>query len=118
MQDILVSVIVPVFNVEKFLSKCIDSIIHQTYKKLEIILVDDGSKDNSGQICDEYASKDERIKVIHKDNEGVAQARITGFENCSGSYISFVDGDDYISASYIEKLIGPVCEYKVDFVCC
>lgn len=118
MQDILISVIVPVFNVEKFLSKCIDSIIHQTYKKLEIILVDDGSKDNSGQICDEYASKDERIKVIHKDNEGVAQARITGFENCSGSYISFVDGDDYISASYIEKLIGPVCEYKVDFVCC
>lgn len=118
MNNSLVSVILPIFNVEYYLSSCLDSIINQTYKNIEIILVDDGSKDNSGQICDEYASKDERIKVIHKDNEGVAKARITGFENSSGSYISFVDGDDYVSASYIEKLIGPVCEYRVDLVCC
>ena len=114
----LVSVIVPVYNVENYLRKCLDSIIYQTYKFIEIILVDYGSKDLSGKICDEYALSDVRIKVVHKDNEGVALARITGFEYSSGIYITFVDGDDYISRDYIEKLVGPVNKYHVDLVCC
>lgn len=93
----LISVIVPVYNVESYLEKCIDSIIHQTYKNLEIILVDDGSTDNSGKICDVYKEKDSRIKVIHKQNRGLSSARNCGLEIAKGEYIGFVDGDDYIA---------------------
>lgn len=92
----LLSVIIPVFKAEKSLCKCIDSIIRQSYKNLEIILIDDGSPDNCPAICDDYARKDNRIKVIHKQNEGVSCARNTGLENASGEYIAFVDSDDYI----------------------
>ena len=115
---ILVSIIIPVYNIEKFLPTCLDSIIAQTYSNIEIILVDDGSKDGSGTICDEYAEKDSRIKVLHKNNEGVANARLSGFEQSTGEYVTFVDGDDYISTDYIEKLTEPIIKYQVDLVSC
>ena len=102
----LISIIVPVYNVEKYLNKCIDSIINQTYRNLEIILVDDGSPDNCGKICDEYAKKDKRIKVIHKKNGGVSSARNKGIENASGYWISFVDADDWIEKDYIKILVN------------
>lgn len=93
-----ISVIVPVYNVEKYLSRCIDSIISQTFSDFELILVDDGSTDSSGKICDEYGKKDGRVKVIHKKNGGQSSARNAGIENSTGEYISFVDSDDWISS--------------------
>lgn len=99
--DDLVSIIVPVYNVEKYLKKCLDSIINQTYKNIEILLVDDGSTDNSGIICDEYAKKDPRITVIHKENAGLSEARNTGLDYARGKYISFIDSDDYIEEGMI-----------------
>ena len=92
----LLSVVVPVYNVEKYLDRCIKSIINQTYKNLEIILVDDGSVDTSGKICDKYAFKDKRINVIHKENEGLSEARNTGVKLSKGNYITFVDSDDIL----------------------
>lgn len=92
-----ISIIIPVYKVEAYLPKCLDSVLQQTYKNLEIILIDDGSPDESGKICDEYSKKDERIKVIHKENAGVAQARNDGIEAATGAYISFIDSDDWIS---------------------
>ena len=92
----LISVIVPVYNAEKYLRECLDSIVNQTYHNIEIILVDDGSTDASGAICDEYADKDIRIKVIHSANKGVTAARINAFETSSGDYITFVDADDFL----------------------
>ena len=88
----LISVIVPVYKVEKYLNKCVQSIVNQTYKNLEIILVDDGSPDNCPQMCDEWAKKDSRIKVIHKENGGVSSARNAGLDNSFGDYIGFIDG--------------------------
>ncbi|OUQ56652.1 hypothetical protein B5E58_10530, partial [Tyzzerella sp. An114] len=96
MENKKISVIVPIYNVEKYLNRCVDSIINQTYKNLEIILVDDGSPDNCGKICDEYAKKDNRIKVVHKENGGVSSARNVGLNIATGDYIGFVDGDDWI----------------------
>jgi glycosyltransferase involved in cell wall biosynthesis len=100
----LISVIVPVYGVEKYINKCLDSIINQTYENLEIILVDDGSKDSSGRICDEYALKDERIRVFHKSNGGLSDARNFGIEQSTGEFITFIDSDDYIDLDYIEFL--------------
>ena len=100
----MISVIVPVYKVEKYLPRCVDSILAQTYKDLEIILVDDGSPDNCGEICDEYALKDSRIKVIHKQNGGLSDARNVGIEAAKGEYISFIDSDDYIAIDYIATL--------------
>lgn len=100
----LVSVIVPVYNVEKYLVQCIDSIINQTYQNLEIILVNDGSTDNSGKICDEYAKKDSRIKVIHKENGGLSDARNKGLDFMTGEYVTLVDSDDYLEHNCIENL--------------
>ncbi|MBO4251198.1 MAG: glycosyltransferase [Clostridia bacterium] len=91
-----ISVIIPVFNTEKYLGYCIDSVVNQNYKNLEIILIDDGSTDNSGKICDEYAKRDARIKVIHKQNEGVSVARNVGINNATGEYIHFIDSDDFL----------------------
>ena len=101
-----VTVIVPVYNAELYLSECIDSIISQTYKNLEIILVDDGSIDGSPAICDEYAEKDSRIKVIHKQNGGVSSARNAALDIMTGDYVTFVDGDDLINIHFIEVLLG------------
>lgn len=114
----LISVIVPVFNVENFLSKCIESIISQTYDNLEIILVDDGSTDMSSQICDEYKVKDNRVRVVHKENGGLSDARNTGVKIATGNYIGFVDGDDYIEADMYEKLFEAIQEYKAEISIC
>ena len=118
MDNPLVSIIVPVYNVEKYLQKCLDSIVKQTYNNIEIVLVDDGSKDSSGEICDKYSSSNSRIKVIHKPNEGVAIARLTGFENSTGDLVTFVDADDYIDLQYIEKLVTPFVQYDIDLSTC
>ena len=93
----LISVIVPIYNVEKYLARCVDSIVNQTYKNLEIILVDDGSPDLCPQMCDDYAEKDSRIKVVHKKNGGLSDARNAGMAVSTGEYISFIDSDDYVS---------------------
>lgn len=112
----LVSIIVPVYKVEKYLPRCIDSLINQTYKNIEIILVDDGSPDNSPKLCDEYASKDSRIRVIHKENAGVSEARNTGIDNAKGDYICFVDSDDYVSENYVKLLMDKQCEAGAEIV--
>ena len=104
-ENCLVSVIVPIYNVENYVSKCIQSICEQTYSNIEIVLVDDGSTDNSGAICDDYKKKDMRIKVIHKKNAGVSAARNTGINKSTGDYICFVDGDDYVMNDYVEYLL-------------
>ena len=100
----LISIIVPVYNVEKYLSKCLDSIINQTYKNLEIILIDDGSTDKSGEICDKYKNEDKRIIVIHQLNGGVSAARNTGIGVAKGRYILFIDSDDWIEKDYVSSL--------------
>ena len=100
----LISIVVPVYNVEQYLSRCVDSIISQSYSNIEIILVDDGSPDNSGAICDNYAKQDGRIKVIHKANGGLGKARNTGIEKARGDYITFIDSDDWIGKNHISDL--------------
>ena len=95
-----ISVIIPVYNVEKYLDKCIKSVIAQTFSSLEILLIDDGSTDNSGAMCDSYALNDARIRVIHKQNGGLSDARNRGIEEASGHYLSFIDSDDYICLLY------------------
>lgn len=110
------SVIIPVYNVEKYLDRCISSVTKQTYKEFEIILINDGSKDNSGTICDEYAKKDKRIKVIHQENAGVSTARNVGIKNAFGDYIIFVDSDDFIEINMLEKLNNIIEKNQVDCV--
>ena len=114
----LISVIVPVYNIEAYLRKCIDSILAQTYTNLEIILVDDGSTDNSGEICNEYAAKDARIRVIHKGNGGLSSARNTGIDIATGKYIGFVDSDDYLAPDMYEKLLGAIVNNHADISVC
>ena len=110
----LISVIVPVYNVEIFFDKCMTSIVNQTYKNLEIILVDDGSTDKSGKKCDEWKEKDERIKVIHKENGGASSARNVGLEDVTGNWISFIDSDDYIEKTFLENLYNSAKENNAD----
>ena len=100
----LISVIVPIYGVEKYLEQCLDSILNQTYRQLEIILVDDGSPDRCGEICDRYASQDSRIQVIHQTNQGLSAARNAGMDIATGEYISFIDSDDYIDSHFYEKM--------------
>lgn len=114
----IISVIVPVYNTEKYIRRCLESILSQTYTDLEVILVDDGSIDKSGEICDEYAEKDSRIKVIHKKNEGVSKARIEGYSQSTGDYIVFVDSDDTIDIRYVEIMFNELQSKNVDMVCC
>ena len=114
----LISIIVPVYNVEKYLKKCVDSIVNQTYKNLEIILVDDGATDNSGKICDELVELDNRIKVYHKKNGGLSDARNYGVERATGDYIGFVDSDDYIDAEMYERLYEAIKKENVDVAEC
>ena len=113
-----VSVVVPVYNVEEYLGECIESLINQSFEDIEIILVDDGSKDLSGAICDEYAIKDNRIKVFHKENEGASVARKFGVENSSGEYISFVDSDDYVERDFINELYKGITKNDADLAEC
>ena len=114
----LISVIVPVYNVEKYIRKCIDSIIQQTYENLQIILVDDGSSDSSGKICDEYAISDKRIMALHKKNGGTASARNLGIESSEGDYIAFIDSDDYIEKDMIEVLYRSLDHANADISIC
>ena len=114
----LVSIIVPVYNVEKFLPECLDSILASTYSNLEIILVDDGSPDNSPQICDEYTLKDSRIKVIHQENQGLVAARNIGLASATGTYIGFVDSDDVVSPVLFESLVAAIEAENADIAAC
>ena len=117
-QHKLISIVVPIYNVEKYLPKCIESILNQTYKNFELILVDDGAKDNCGKICDEYAQKDNRIIVIHKENGGLSSARNAGIDIAKGEYIGFVDSDDWIQSEMYEKLVYLIENYNADIAQC
>ena len=114
----LVSIIVPVYNVEKYLSKCIESILSQDYNNFECILVDDGSKDGSGKICDDFAAKDNRIVVIHQKNGGVSKARNSGLEIARGEYISFIDGDDFVKKDYISYMYRLIKQNNAEIAVC
>ncbi len=114
----LISVVVPVYNVEKYIKKCIDSILSQSYKNLEIYLVDDGSTDNSGKICDEYALNHDNIFVIHKENGGLSDARNVAIDQCKGEYITFIDSDDSVKEDYIEYLHSLLKNYDCDISIC
>ncbi len=111
-----ISIVVPIYNVEKYLVQCVNSIINQTLTDIEIILVDDGSPDNCPKICDDYAKKDSRIKVLHKKNGGLSSARNAGIKVATGEYIGFVDSDDYIELDMYEKMYSIAKQYEVDFV--
>lgn len=117
-QNPLISVIIPIYNVEVFLRECLDSVLDQTYRNLEIILIDDGSSDKCGAICDEYAGKDSRIKVIHKENGGLSDARNAGLDICTGDFISFVDSDDFIHPKFIETLLNAILTTDADISMC
>lgn len=112
----LVTVVLPIYNVENYLDRCIKSVVSQTYENLEILLIDDGSTDSCSEMCDEWAKKDSRIKVIHKENQGLGMARNTGIENANGEYICFFDSDDYIASDTIEKAYGQAVDDKADAV--
>lgn len=114
--NILVSVIVPVYNVENYIEKCLESIVNQTYKNLQIILVDDGSTDKSGEICDKYVKMDERVEVIHKENNGLVSARKSGIVRAKGIYTVNVDGDDWIETDAIEKYVMISNKYHPDII--
>lgn len=114
----MVSIIVPVYKVEKYLRECVDSILAQTYNDIEVILVDDGSPDGCPAICDEYATKDNRVKVIHKSNGGLSDARNAGLDIAHGVYISFIDSDDVIDKQMIERLIEYAKNYSADIIGC
>lgn len=118
MRTPLISVIIPVYNVEKYLHRCLDSVIAQTYQNLEIICVDDGSIDESGRICDQYAVRDARIKVIHQENQGLSAARNRGLDVAEGEYIAFVDSDDYILEGMYKKMLDKLLDYSVDLCVC
>lgn len=114
----LISIIMPVYNVEQYLNYCMESILAQDYKNLEIILIDDGSTDSSGDMCDEYAKNDSRIKVIHKKNGGLSSARNIGIEVMTGKYMTFVDPDDYIRIDYVSRMYKYILEDETDLVVC
>lgn len=117
-----ISVIVPVYNVEKYLCRCVDSILNQTFRDFELILVDDGSPDNSGAICDEYAAKDSRVVVIHRENGGLSAARNVGidwtFANSNSEWLTFIDSDDWVHPEYLERLLNAAIESNVDVSVC
>lgn len=112
----MISIIIPIFNVEKYLPKCLNSIAGQTLKDWEALLIDDGSTDNSGEICDFICRTDPRFRVIHQNNAGLSDARNTGLRNAIGDYICFIDGDDYIHPRFLEIMYGAIIEYKADMV--
>lgn len=118
MSEPLISVIVPVYNVEKYIAACVDSILAQTYTNLEILLVDDGSTDSSGALCDEYARRDVRVRVIHQENGGLSDARNTGMQSAQGTYFAFVDSDDFIAGDYIAYLYGMIEKHHAQIAVC
>ena len=118
MNDALISIIIPVYNVEKYINRCLESVINQTYKNIEIILVDDGSPDRSGEICENFSKTDSRIKVFHKMNGGLSDARNYGVKKANGAYITFIDSDDYVSVNYITYLYNILQKNHADISCC
>lgn len=114
----LITVIIPVYNVEKYIENCVDSILNQTYRNLEILLVDDGSTDNSGVICDAYAAKDHRVVVVHKENGGLSDARNAALDMAKGAYITLVDSDDYVTKDYVAYMYSLLQEYNADISAC
>ena len=118
MDNKFISIIIPVYKVEQYLGKCVDSVLNQTYKELEIILVDDGSPDHCPEICEEYAGKDSRIVVIHKQNGGLSSARNAGLDVAKGEYIFFLDSDDYIAENTIERMYQTIISEKADIAIC
>ena len=114
----VVSIIVPVYNVKSYVGECVESLCQQTYTNLEILLVDDGSTDGSGEVCDEYAGRDERIRVIHQANRGLSGARNMGLDDARGEYIAFVDSDDLVSTNYVETLYELLMKYEADIAAC
>ena len=116
MSQPLISVIVPVYNIEKYIRKCIESVLSQTYTNLELLLIDDGSQDKSGYICDEYATKDKRVKVFHKENGGVSSARNVGLEEMSGTWVCFLDSDDWWSPHFLQNFIEETNDNNYDLI--
>ena len=116
--DLLISVLVPVYNARVYLKECIDSVLNQTYKNIEVILVNDGSTDGSKEICDAYAVTDKRVRAIHKENSGVVDTRKVGVTCSTGAYCICIDADDYISSDYIETIVNIIVEYEPDMICC
>lgn len=114
--EALVSIVVPIYNMEQYLDRCLESVVNQTYERLEILLVDDGSTDSSSTVCDRWAAADSRITVIHKQNGGLGMARNTGLDHASGDYIFFLDSDDYVDTTLVEKCIRSVCKHNAEIV--
>lgn len=114
----LISVVIPVYNVEKYICRCLDSVLKQTYHNVEIILINDGSTDNSGNICKDYQKKDARITLIHQDNQGLSVARNAGIDIAKGEYITFIDSDDCIAEDYLEQLVGALEDNNADISIC
>ena len=114
----IVSIIIPIYKVELYLERCIQSVLMQTYHNLEIILVDDGSPDLCGEICEDFAQKDSRVRVYHKQNGGLSDARNYGVEQAHGTYITFIDADDYVAPDYVEYLVGLLVKFDADISCC
>lgn len=114
----LISIILPIYNVDSYLKKCIESVLNQTYSNIEIILVDDGSTDNSPLICDEYKKKDSRVRTIHKKNGGLSDARNCGINLSTGKYLTFIDSDDYVSEDYVEYLYNLIKKNNTKISCC
>ena len=118
METSLVSIIIPVYNVEKYLDRCMQSVFLQSYKNLEIILIDDGSPDSCPRLCDEYGNIDKRVRVLHKKNEGLGLARNSGLALATGKYVLFIDSDDYLSENMVEKLVCQAEFMNADIVYC
>ena len=118
MEDQKISIIIPVYNMEHYLEKCVKSVLQQSYQYFEVLLVDDGSTDSSGELCDDWAAKDSRIQVIHKENGGLSDARNTGLDAASGNYVSFVDSDDYIAPDMMKKLHDSLLRHDTDMSVC
>ena len=114
----LISVVIPLYNVDRYLSRCLDSVVAQTYKNLEILLIDDGSTDRGPSICDEYATKDSRIVVVHKENGGLSDARNKGIDKMTGAYVTFIDSDDYVDEDYVETLYNMIAEDNTKLSIC
>lgn len=115
-EKVQLSVIVPVYNVEQYLKQCIDSILNQTFKNFELILVDDGALDSCPQICDNYSKHDDRVKVIHKKNGGLSSARNAGIKVAKGKFLTFIDSDDWISKNYFEEMMKEQDKYNADII--
>lgn len=114
----LISVVIPVFNAERYLQRCVDAVLSQSYSQIEVILVDDGSTDSSGYICDEYVAKDKRVRVLHQQNQGASLARQNGLRQTRGEYVTFVDSDDWIDSEYLSTLYEMLVKYHVSVGAC